>query len=96
MIEALGEDGCLIKVSRDSTVDESALVDSLVEGRVDSAGLDMFAAQSKVPEELFKLDNVVLQPDVPSGTHWMRAAMGQLVVDNLAAYFAGKPLLPPV
>jgi lactate dehydrogenase-like 2-hydroxyacid dehydrogenase len=49
-----------------------------------------------VLEALFKLDNVVLQPHVSSGTHWTRAAMGQLVVDNLAAFFAGKPLLTKV
>jgi len=28
--------------------------------------------------------------------HWTCAAMGQLVVDNLAAYFANKPLLTQV
>jgi lactate dehydrogenase-like 2-hydroxyacid dehydrogenase len=42
------------------------------------------------------LDNVVLQPHVSSGTHWTRAAMGQLVVDNLAAFFGRKPLLTQV
>ena len=42
------------------------------------------------------LIDVVLQPHVSSGTHWTRAAMGQLVVDNLAAFFAGKPLLTQV
>ena len=56
----------------------------------------MFAAEPKVPEALFKLDNVVLQPHVSSGTVATRTAMGQLVVDNLAAFFAGKPLLTPV
>ena len=30
------------------------------------------------------------------GTVETRAAMSQLVVDNLAAHFAGKPLLTPV
>ncbi len=96
VIEALGKDGYLINVSRGSTVDEPALVDALVNGRLAGAGLDVFAAEPKVPEALFKLDNVVLQPHVSSGTHWTRAAMGQLVVDNLGAFFAGKPLLTPV
>ena len=54
------------------------------------------ADEPNVPDTLLKLDNVVLQPHVSSGTHWTRAAMGQLVVDNLAAYFAGKPLLTQV
>jgi hydroxypyruvate reductase len=96
VIEALGKEGYLINVSRGSTVDEPALVDALVNGRLAGAGLDVFVAEPKVPEALFKLDNVVLQPHVSSGTHWTRAAMGQLVVDNLAAYFANKPLLTQV
>lgn len=96
VIEALGKDGYLINVSRGSTVDEPALVEALVGGKIAGAGLDVFVAEPKVPEALFKLDNVVLQPHVSSGTHWTRAAMGQLVVDNLAAYFAGKPLLTQV
>ena len=93
VIDALGKDGYLINVSRGSTVDEPALVDALVNGRLAGAGLDVFAAEPKVPEALLKLDNVVLQPHVSSGTHWTRSAMGQLVVDNLAAHFANKPLL---
>ena len=42
------------------------------------------------------LDNVVLQPHHASGTIETRRAMGQLVRDNLAAHFAGRPLLTPV
>jgi lactate dehydrogenase-like 2-hydroxyacid dehydrogenase len=42
------------------------------------------------------LDNVVLQPHVGSATHGTRGAMGQLVVDNLLAHFAGRPLLTRV
>ncbi|HVY05658.1 MAG TPA: 2-hydroxyacid dehydrogenase [Burkholderiales bacterium] len=96
VLDALGKDAYLINVSRGSTIDEPAMVDALVNGRLAGAGLDVFVAEPKVPEALFKLDNVVLQPHVSSGTHWTRAAMGQLVVDNLAAFFAGKPLLTPV
>jgi len=96
VIEALGTKGYLINISRGSTVDEDALVKALVAGKLGGAGLDVFVNEPKVPEELLKLDNVVLQPHVGSGTHHTRAAMGQLVVDNLAAYFAGKPLLTEV
>ncbi|HKB82406.1 MAG TPA: 2-hydroxyacid dehydrogenase [Burkholderiales bacterium] len=96
VIDALGKDGYLINVSRGSTVDEPALVEALVNGRLAGAGLDVFVAEPSVPDALLKLDNVVLQPHVSSGTHWTRAAMGQLVVDNLAAFFARKPLLTQV
>jgi D-3-phosphoglycerate dehydrogenase len=42
------------------------------------------------------LDNVVLQPHHGSATTETRRAMGQLVLDNFAAHFAGKPLATPV
>jgi len=39
---------------------------------------------------------VVLQPHVGSATVETRNAMANLVVQNLLAHFAGKPLLTPV
>jgi hydroxypyruvate reductase len=96
VLDALGADSYLVNVSRGSTVDEPALVEALENGRIAGAGLDVFVAEPRVPEALFQLDNVVLQPHVSSGTHWTRAAMGQLVVDNLAAFFGRKPLLTQV
>ena len=96
MIEALGPEGTLINVARGSVVDEPALVEALVDGRLGGAGLDVFADEPRVPEALFKLDHVVLQPHVGSATVETRRAMGDLVVENLAAHFAGKPPLTPV
>jgi lactate dehydrogenase-like 2-hydroxyacid dehydrogenase len=58
--------------------------------------LDVDVHEPRVPEAFFALENTVLQPHVASATHQTRAAMGQLVIDNLAAHFAGKPLLTPV
>jgi lactate dehydrogenase-like 2-hydroxyacid dehydrogenase len=52
--------------------------------------------EPRVPEALLKLDNVVLLPHVGSATHSTRRAMGQLMIDNLSAFFAGKKLLTPV
>jgi lactate dehydrogenase-like 2-hydroxyacid dehydrogenase len=49
-----------------------------------------------VPGELKSLDNVVMTPHIGSATLETRAKMGQLVLDNLAAHFAGRPLLTPV
>ncbi len=96
IIDALGPDGYFVNVSRGSCVDEPYLVDALVHRRLAGAGLDVFANEPHVPEALFALDNVVLQPHTGSGTVETRNAMGQMVVDNLAAFFAGKPLISPV
>jgi hydroxypyruvate reductase len=92
VIEALGPQGWLINVSRGSVVDEPALVDALASGRLGAAGLDVFASEPHVPDALIGLDNVVLQPHQGSATVETRQAMGQLVLDNLAAHFAGRPL----
>jgi len=96
VIEALGPEGWLINVSRGPVVDEAALVDALAGGRLGRAGLDVFANEPHVPEALIGLDNVVLQPHQGSATVETRGAMGQLVVDNLEAHFAGRPLPTPV
>jgi hydroxypyruvate reductase len=96
VIEALGPEGWLINVARGSVVDEPALVEALVSGRLGAAGLDVFAYEPRVPEALLGLDNVVLQPHQGSASEETRGAMGRLVLDNLAAHFAGRPLLTPV
>ena len=92
VIEALGPKGWLINVARGSVVDEPALVEALVQGRLGGAGLDVFANEPDVPAALLGMDNVVLQPHQASATWETRDAMGQLVVDNLKAHFAGRPL----
>jgi hydroxypyruvate reductase len=96
VIEAVGPEGWLINISRGSVVDEPALVDALVNGRLGAAGLDVFAREPQVPEALLGLDNVVFQPHQGSASEETRATMGRLVLDNLEAHFAGRPLLTPV
>jgi len=96
VLEALGPDGILINVSRGSVVDEEALIAALKEGKILSAGLDVFAREPHVPPELIAMDHVVLLPHVGSASRHTRQAMEQLVVDNLLAWKAGKPPLTPV
>ena len=95
VIEALGPQGVFVNISRGSVADEPALIEALTDGRLGGAGLDVFATEPRIPEAFFTMENVVLQPHVGSATHPTRRAMGQLVVDNLAAFFAGKPLVTP-
>jgi lactate dehydrogenase-like 2-hydroxyacid dehydrogenase len=95
VLEALGP-GVFVNIARGSVVDEAALVDLLVTQRLGGAALDVFADEPRVPEALFALDQVVLQPHQASATRETRGAMGQLVLDNIAAHVAGRPLLTPV
>jgi lactate dehydrogenase-like 2-hydroxyacid dehydrogenase len=96
VLEALGPEGILINVARGSVVDEPALISALKEGRILAAGLDVFAAEPNVPEELIALDNVVLLPHLGSASVLTRKLMGQLVLDNLVSWFEGHGPLTPV
>ncbi|HEY2629217.1 MAG TPA: NAD(P)-dependent oxidoreductase, partial [Usitatibacter sp.] len=96
VLEALGPEGTVVNIARGSVIDETAMIEALKTGKLGAAGLDVFDKEPQVPAELLALDNVVVQPHVGSATHPTRTAMGQLVIDNLAAFFAGKPLLTPV
>jgi D-3-phosphoglycerate dehydrogenase len=95
-IAALGPKGILVNVSRGSVVDEAALLDALENGGIAAAGLDVFLDEPRIDERFRALENVVLQPHNSSGTVETRAAMGALVLENLVAHFAGKPLPTPV
>jgi glyoxylate reductase len=93
---ALLRDGAtLVNTARGALVDEDALVDELVSGRI-SAGIDVFVHEPSVPSELLALPNVVLTPHVGSATVETRAAMTRVVVDNILAAERGEPLLTPV
>jgi phosphoglycerate dehydrogenase-like enzyme len=72
-------------------VDEGALVEKLVSGRI-SAGLDVFAEEPSVPEQLLDLPNVVLTPHIASATVETRAAMTRVLVDNVLAFLGGETL----
>lgn len=96
VLEALGPEGYLCNMARGTLVDEAALVELLSNGGLVGAVLDVFEKEPSVPEALFALDNVVLSPHQGSATQQTRNKMGDLVVANIDAFFAGEPLLTPV
>ena len=96
VLKALGPEGVLINVARGSVVDEQALVEALQSGTILAAGLDVFDNEPHVPQALIACENVVLLPHIASASVHTRRAMGQLLVDNLSAWFSNKGPLTPV
>lgn len=90
VLAALGPEGRLVNIARGSVVDQPALIAALSSHAIAGAALDVYADEPRVPEALIKLDNVVLAPHIASATHATRAVMGNLMIDNLLAHFAGK------
>ncbi len=95
VLAALGPGGLLVNIARGSVVKEPDLVAALQAGQLGAAALDVFADEPKVPEALLAMENVILTPHIASGTTETRMAMGQLVLDNLEAFFAGRALVTP-
>ena len=56
----------------------------------------MFDNEPHVAPALLALPNVIVQPHQGSATVETRTAIGQLMIDNISAHFAGRPLLTPV
>jgi lactate dehydrogenase-like 2-hydroxyacid dehydrogenase len=95
-LEALGPDGILVNVGRGSVVDEGALVDALVQGRVAGAGLDVFADEPRPHPGLLELGQVVLTPHIGSATEETRRAMSELVLSNVTSWLDHGRLVTPL
>jgi len=89
-LAAMKPEAFLINTARGDVVDEAALISALEQGTIRGAGLDVYEAEPHVPERLRAMDNVVLLPHLGSATEETRTAMGMKVVDNIAAFFAGR------
>ena len=80
----------LINSARGDVVDEKALIDALKAGAIAGAALDVFEQEPRVSAALLKMENVVTLPHLGSATTETRVAMGERVLSNLEAFFAGQ------
>lgn len=96
VLKALGPSGHLVNISRGIAVDEDALCTALETGVIAGAGLDVYENEPHVSDRLKALDNVVLTPHIAAASHSAQAAQQEVMLGNLQAFFAGRPLLSPV
>jgi len=96
IMEKLGPDGFVVNISRGSVVDEAALAESIRDGTIRGAGLDVFEREPAVTPALYELPHVALTPHIAGNTHDAQDAMHRLVLANLEAFFAGRPVVTPV
>lgn len=96
VLKALGPQGYLVNIARASVVDTQALTEALQGGQLAGAALDVFDEEPDVPETLKSLSNTVLTPHVAGQSPEAAEATVTLVLRNLEAFFAGKPVLTPV
>jgi lactate dehydrogenase-like 2-hydroxyacid dehydrogenase len=96
VLEALGPEGFLVNIARGSVIDTAALIAALQQRRIAGAALDVFDDEPRVDEALKTLDNVLLSPHVGGFSPEASEDSVRLVGKNLAAYFAGEPVLTPI
>lgn len=96
VIEALGPEGLLVNVARGQLVDEDALIEALKDGRLGQAALDVFEDEPTDAGRWAGVPNTVLTPHTGGATTEAVQGMLMLLLQNLAAAFAGEPLKTPV
>ena len=96
VIEALGPSGLLVNVARGQLVDEAALIAALKAGRLGGAALDVFDTEPVDPAAWRDVPNTVLTPHIAGATQASVQAMFVQLNQNLAAFFADRPLITPI
>ena len=96
VMAALGPSGLLVNVARGSLVDEDALIEALKAGTLGAAALDVYEDEPTDPARWADVPNTVLTPHTGGATTESVQGMLMLLMQNLAALFAGQPLVTPV
>ncbi|MCW3041022.1 MAG: D-glycerate dehydrogenase [Solirubrobacterales bacterium] len=100
-LDLLGPEGTLVSTARGGVVDEDALLAALREGRLHSAGLDVFAGEpiTDPADPLLHEPRLVCLPHIGSATEETRAAMTGMALRNITAVLAGETapnVVPPL
>lgn len=96
VIEAVGPRGLIVNVARGSIIDEDALITALKDGRLGRAALDVFSPEPTSAERWADVPGTVLTPHTAGSTVDSVPRMVAQCLENLAAFFAGKPLVTQV
>jgi glyoxylate reductase len=91
-LQLMRPDAYLVNTARGNVIDEAALTQMLIEGKLAGAGLDVYENEPAVNRKLVGLDNVLLLPHMGSATVEGRNAMGEKVLINIKTFVDGhKP-----
>jgi D-3-phosphoglycerate dehydrogenase len=83
----------IVNTARSQIIDEAALIQLLASGHIAAAGIDVFDNEPLPKGHPYvALDNVVLTPHVAYSTPEATETLVDLMIENLEAYFSGKPM----
>jgi D-3-phosphoglycerate dehydrogenase len=84
LIRKMPSGGILVNTSRAGVVDNQAVVQSLLDGQLSGAAIDVFDDEPN-PEPYSAVPNVILSPHIGSHTRETRLAMELMAVENIIA-----------
>jgi D-3-phosphoglycerate dehydrogenase len=76
----------IVNCARGGIIDESALYDALVSGKVKGAAMDVFAEEPLTDFRLFSLENVIGSPHIGASTAEALSRVGAEVADKLIEF----------
>ncbi len=92
-IGTMKEGAVLINTARGELIDETAMIEALQDGRLSSAGVDVFAEEPLPDDHPFRsIENVVLTPHTGFNTPEAGVAILELAIANLEAWNRGVPI----
>lgn len=84
----------LVNTARETLVDENALDEALVSGRLGGAALDVVReTEEEGRHRLLRHDNVVMTPHVGGATHQTLFRGAEMLAAEISRFVAGEPLL---
>lgn len=90
--EKMKPSAILINTARGALVDEQAMIEALIAGRIAGAGLDVFEAEPLPPTHpLSRLENVVLTPHCAGVTTEALEASLRVSIENVWSFLEGRP-----
>lgn len=85
-IERMKKTSVFVSIAGMGIIDQDALIEALNSGSIAAAGIDTGK------EPMLKAKNTVLTPHIGYNTHESQENMGRIILENIRAFVAGKPV----
>jgi D-3-phosphoglycerate dehydrogenase len=82
-LELMKKDAFIVNTARGGLIDEDALLEALIEGRIGGAGLDVFSKEPPDDDRWYTLDNVILGSHCSASTTGAADMMGLMSAKNI-------------
>lgn len=91
VMDRMRDDAVLINTCRGGIIDEAALKERLLDGRLAAACIDAFAVEPPTDDELLNAPNFLCTPHIGGSAAEARLAMGRAAIDAIEDNFIPEP-----